>query len=404
MKACYWLILTLCLLFLNKPAIGHQLSTAYLNLKVWAGNIESIVEGNIESRIESNIEGSWQVRVRDLEAYIPFDMPQPEKDEDSGDGVIKWLEIMAKSSQVAQFTREQLVFSGQNGPCPLIIDPQLQLDRHFNQAYLVVTFKGHCQLKSGITLNYQAFFDQDANHKAIVNIENSRGITTRVFTESSREQEITLEQSSHLQTFGQYLYQGIVHIWQGTDHLLFLLVLILTACFKLNLSSSDGSGHRQEKWQVISAKKTILMQAGWLITAFTLAHSMTLTLTALGLLTVSSHYIEGIIALSVLFTAVNNIWPVVIKLPLLSFVFGLFHGMGFASVLAELGLAAQGQLLSILAFNLGVELGQLAILAVILPLLIKTRFKAWYPKYLIPTGSAVIAVVALQWTVARLFN
>ncbi|WDE08021.1 HupE/UreJ family protein [Thalassomonas viridans] len=383
MRTYFWLLWGLCSLLFSQAAAAHQLSTAYLNLNVQAGSIY----------------GSWQVRVRDLERYIPFDSSG--KQQNSADGKILWHEIMAKTSQVVDFTREQLSIGGENGLCPLAVDRQLQLDRHFNQPYLVINFTGQCWLNRHMTLSYQAFFAENTRHKAVVTVQSYGFNSNRLFSQSSREQVISLGVSSRGQTFNQYLYQGMIHIWQGIDHILFLLVLLLTVGFSRTAPYLSGKVQRQASWQAITAKKAILRQSACLITAFTLAHSVTLTASALGWRWLPSAYIEGIIALSVLFAALNNIYPVVVKLLWPTLFFGLFHGMGFASVLAELGLAPQQQVLSILAFNLGVELGQLVILMVALPLLIALRFKAWYSKYLIPAGSAAIALIALQWTVER---
>ena len=114
-----------------------------------------------------------------------------------------------------------------------------------------------------------------------------------------------------------------------------------------------------------------------------------------------SRWVELGIAISVLFAALNNIWPIVLRLAWLTFAFGLLHGMGFAGVLGELGLPADQQLLSILAFNLGVEIGQLAILAILLPVLILLRNTKLYSKGIMPVGSLLIAMMAVQWSIER---
>ncbi len=136
-------------------------------------------------------------------------------------------------------------------------------------------------------------------------------------------------------------------------------------------------------------------------TAFTLAHSVTLTATALGILNFSSHWVELGIALSVLFAALNNVWPIVLRLGWITFAFGLLHGMGFAGVLGELGLPENQKLLAILAFNVGVEIGQLAILALVLPLLIFLRHTNWYRNWGMQLGSIAIGLMAIQWSVER---
>jgi hypothetical protein len=157
----------------------------------------------------------------------------------------------------------------------------------------------------------------------------------------------------------------------------------------------------QRKWHAIDNSKQIFKDAAWVIAAFTLAHSVTLTASALGILNFSSHWVELGIALSVLFAALNNVWPIVLRLGWITFAFGLLHGMGFAGVLGELGLPENQKLLAILAFNVGVEIGQLAILAVVLPLLIFVRHTLWYRNWGMQLGSVAIGIMAIPWSVER---
>ncbi len=141
------------------------------------------------------------------------------------------------------------------------------------------------------------------------------------------------------------------------------------------------------------------------VTAFTLAHSITLSLAALGVVVLPSRLVESAIALSVVLAALNNLWPVVYrKRWLIAFCFGLIHGFGFASVLADLGLPQESLLIALVAFNLGVEAGQLAIVGVFLPVAYALRRTAFYQRGVFLLGSAAIALVALLWLVQRAFN
>jgi hypothetical protein len=189
----------------------------------------------------------------------------------------------------------------------------------------------------------------------------------------------------------RYVYQGIVHIFIGTDHILFLVVLVLTSV----LIYQNG------KWIPKLNNSQVVKDTAWVITAFTLAHSVTLSATALGWIVPSSRWVEFGIALSIVLTALNNLWPLVTRLSLITFGFGLLHGMGFASVLGELGLSEQHTLLSILALNIGVEAGQLMILLALLPVLFFCRSKQWYPKYGLKLGSIIIGIIAINWSIQR---
>lgn len=178
---------------------------------------------------------------------------------------------------------------------------------------------------------------------------------------------------------GLYLQLGYQHILpKGLDHILFVLALFFAS----------------------SRLKPLV----WQISAFTLAHTLTLALAVLGLITLSPAIVEPVIALSIAFVAIENLvfkdmqrWR-----PLIVFGFGLFHGLGFAGVLVELGLPP-GQLLpSLLSFNLGVEAGQLTIILAMWFALHRSRDANWYP-VLAKGASALIAMVALWWVVERVF-
>jgi hypothetical protein len=171
----------------------------------------------------------------------------------------------------------------------------------------------------------------------------------------------------------------------------------------------DWPGRRSEPapspWQAASALRPALLDVVRVVSAFTLAHSITLALAVLDVLDPPSRWVESIIAASVVFAALNNIWPVVGEGRWrLTFVFGLVHGFGFAGALKDLGLDGAHLATSLLGFNLGVELGQLAIVALFLPLAWQLRRSRFYQRGLLVGGSALIAVLAGVWLVERAFD
>ncbi len=179
----------------------------------------------------------------------------------------------------------------------------------------------------------------------------------------------------------QYLMLGFTHIVpKGLDHILFVLGLFL-----------------------LSASMRPLL---WQVTSFTVAHSITLGLSIYGYISLSSAIVEPLIALSIVYVAIENIltprlhpWRLVIV-----FAFGLLHGMGFAGVLQELGLPRSQFLTALVTFNLGVEFGQLAVIAgAYLAVGIWGRNRDWYRRWVVIPASAVIAVVGLHWTVDRVW-
>lgn len=179
-----------------------------------------------------------------------------------------------------------------------------------------------------------------------------------------------------------YLKLGFTHILPlGLDHILFVLSIFLLG----------------------SRLSTVLWQA----TAFTVAHSITLGLAMYGYIRPLPAVIEPIIALSIFFVAVENMLVQKLRPGRLAvvFFFGLVHGMGFASALTELGLPPSGYLLSLLSFNAGVELGQIAVILAAY-LLVGRRFseKPWYRDRVVTPASLLIALIALYWTVERTFS
>ncbi len=189
-----------------------------------------------------------------------------------------------------------------------------------------------------------------------------------------------LEQSPIHSVVWYYLKLGFQHIIPlGLDHILFIICLCL----------------------LTNKLKIILWQA----TAFTVAHTITLILTMKGLVMVSSSLIEPIIALSIAFIAIENIFFKELKVwrILLVFFFGLIHGMGFAAALNELGLPRNAFYTSLISFNVGVELAQVSIVLIIFFSIIKTfEQKIWYRLRVVYPISICIACVAFYWTFTRI--
>lgn len=182
------------------------------------------------------------------------------------------------------------------------------------------------------------------------------------------------------QVMQQYLWLGYTHILpKGTDHILFVLGLFL-----LNVRL-----------------RPILIQ----VTAFTIAHSLTLGLTMYGIVSLSPRIVEPLIAFSIAYVAVENLVTTEIKPWRLALVFsfGLLHGMGFAGVLRELGLPRNEFLPALLSFNLGVEGGQLTVIAAAALAVAWFRDRSWYRRAVVVPTSVAIACVGLYWTVTRVF-
>jgi hypothetical protein len=142
-----------------------------------------------------------------------------------------------------------------------------------------------------------------------------------------------------------------------------------------------------------------------IVTAFTFAHSVTLSLASFGILRLPARLSESAIALSVVLAALNNVVPIVrSRRWVVAFCFGLVHGFGFANVLLDLGLTGGTTAIALLGFNLGVEAGQLAIIAVFMPIAFWLRATLLYRRVLVTGGSLAIATIGALWLIERSFD
>ncbi len=186
--------------------------------------------------------------------------------------------------------------------------------------------------------------------------------------------------------------EGVWHIWIGYDHILFLLSLLLPAVLRRE------AGH----WQAIAGFSPALWEACKIVTSFTVDHSITLSLAVLGIVSLPSRLVESAIAASVVLVALNNLYPILrAHLWWVAFAFGLVHGLGFASVLIDLGLPGGALLTALVGFNLGVEVGQVVIVGVFLPLAFWMRHSWFYQRLVLGFGSLLIALVASVWLLER---
>lgn len=232
-------------------------------------------------------------------------------------------------------------------------------------------------------------------HRQHLTIKDGSGRILGQQVLDARHDSVTLDALPPLDpmsTFAEYGLEGIRHIWLGFDHLLFLLTLLLPAVL---VYGARG-------WEPVDRLSPALINVFAIVTTFTLAHSLTLALATMDIVRPPARLVESVIALSVLIAALNNLRPL---LPLsrkwLALVFGLVHGFGFANVLTDLGLSMEMRMSALLGFNLGVELGQMAIVALVFPAMFLTRGACGYRKWLLNGGSAVAATIASVWMFER---
>jgi hypothetical protein len=368
MKRILWFLIGLCISF---SASAHKPSDSYLTLRV-AGD---------------TINGQWDIALRDLDFAIGLDA--------NGDAQITWGEVRAKHNDIAAYALSRLSLGAAGQSCPTRFD-EILIDSHTDGAYAVLRFKATCPaVVKTLQARYALFFDIDPQHKGLLRLEYAGQSVTGIFAPDKAAQEFTLARPNKLRQFFDYGREGVWHIWIGFDHILFLLALLLPAVVR-----REG-GH----WQAVAAFKPALWQVLKIVTAFTVAHSITLSLATLGVVSLPSRWVEATIAASVVIAALNNIWPIFAERRwMMAFAFGLIHGFGFASVLRDLGLPQDALILALVGFNLGVEAGQLAIVATFLPIAYLLRRSWIYRRLILLGGSLVIAIVASVWLVERAFN
>jgi hypothetical protein len=288
----------------------------------------------------AEVRGHWDVALRDLDRALNLD---------DGDGVLTGDELLRADLAPAL---QEVSLEG----CALQWEP-VTLAKHSDGAYARAAFHSACTPGA---LHYGFFFALDPQHRAIVH----NGEHTFVLTAQQRTHALSAPRSLVL--------DGIWHILSGLDHVLFLLALLLPSTLAL---------------------RDVLR----IVTAFTIAHSLTLGLAALGLVSMSAAWIEPAIAASVAIAAVDNIWPVFGgSRASIAFALGLLHGFGFSSALSDLGLSGVALLRGLISFNVGVELGQLGLIALFLPAAYLLR-----SVMVVRAGSVAIAACALVWFAQR---
>ena len=372
-------VLAMGSLLSQTPAWAHKPSDSYLTLRATDG--------------QSLVAVRWDVALRDLDYVLTLDR--------DGNGELTWGEVRQRDADITKLATSRLALTADGTACPLTPRGPLMLDTHSDGSYAVLSLTAQCPggsaLKAPLKLNYSMLFDVDPSHRGLVQWVAPGNDTAQalVFGTESAEQTLALQPAGAWQTLKQYIVDGVWHIWIGYDHILFLLSLLLPAVLL----------RRAGKWEPAPTLKGSFVEVLKVVTAFTLAHSITLSLAALGVISLPSRLVESVIAASVVLAALNNLRGTIEgRRWMMAFVFGLIHGFGFASVLADLGLPQNALVLALVGFNVGVELGQLTIVAVFLPVAFLLRHTWFYRVGVLTGGSLLVAILASWWLAQRLFD
>jgi len=354
-------------------AFAHKPSDSYLTIATKSGG--------------SDIDVRWDIALRDLAFIIDLD--------GDGDGKVTWSEVQKQRDAITKYATGRLHVSSTRGDCVLTAKDSLAIADHSDGSYAVLAFEGPCEGGTSLmTIDYRLFFDVDAQHRGLLRLEASES-QTHVFTTKDRKETFDLEASHRLRQLKTIVVEGVLHIWTGYDHILFLIALLLPAVLR----------REKDEWIPVDRLKTALLDVLRIVTAFTLAHSITLSLAALGVVTLPSRLIESAIAASVVLAAINNLKPILREDRwLAAFLLGLMHGFGFSSALQDLDLPRSNLVLTLFGFNLGVEIGQVAIVCVFVPVAYAVRTSKVYRRGILAGGSVVILLLASVWLVERAFD
>lgn len=334
------------------------------------------------------IEGEWDLSVRDIDSVMPIRPPGAASEE----GSFRPSEVRERKDAIMALALAHLVIEADGAPCPLT-GKDMRLTERSDRPYVSLGFTARCPHDPDVLgVGYSLFFDTDPQHHGLARILDGDRTRSVIFSARYRREDIPRRTSTRSGGFPSAVLGGLAHIATGADHLLFLVALLLPCV----LTREEG------RWQPVGTFRGVAIAVLKIVTAFTLAHSLTLALAVTGVVRPLPRIIEPAIALSIVFAAVQNLagravenrWPT-------AFALGLLHGFAFSSALVDLGLRGLALATTLVGFNLGIEVGQLLLVLVVLPLLFALRTWSGYPRWVLRLGSAAIAAVACVWVVQR---
>jgi hypothetical protein len=364
---------------ITAPAAAHSLGQSYIFLRVYADSIEVRVEMTVDD-LDRVLNLGWS----------------------SGKGVSR-DELGTHLERVLGYVRPRLYVGTGGRELPLRF---VRFDLHDQSIadYVLLHFMidDVATLPEQLEVAFPVLFEIDNRHRNLLVIEHNWRTTTfnqesniaLIFGPSSPRQTLDLSSSSVLRGFVGFIRLGTWHIMIGIDHILFLLALILPSVLR----------RRSNEWEPVPGFRPALLNVVAIVTFFTIAHSITLSLAALDVVRLPERLVEAVIAASIAAAALYNLYPrIAVREWMIAFVFGLFHGFGFAYVLGDLDLERRYLALSLLGFNLGVEIGQIAIICLMFPVLFLLRTRPAYRPAL-RYASMVLIAIATFWFIERLFD
>ncbi len=361
--------------------------------QVWAhAKQENYIWLNVE---EDAIAGRFELNINDVRGKLDLDV------DELGDTRLEGL--TAARETLEAFLQDNFRLSDEEGEIPY----QFGSPSLFSEGndYLQFPYKtDRLPVGSKITIEntiwlVPPYSEADRFHRSMI-VAQYNQVTDQAFGDSNVAivfspdrlvQTLDLENPGQILTWPDFLWQGVLHIGIGLDHILFIVVLLLGVVMQ----------YENKQWQAVERASTAIWKTVRIVTIFTIAHSITLSLAALNLVNVPGALVETIIAVSIIAMALNNIFPLFSGHSwILVFAFGLFHGLGFASVMGDLQFRVGLIERILIMFNVGVELGQLALVVMLLPILLLLRHSAIY-RPVVMTGISMVAIVIALWWVGE---
>lgn len=347
-----------------EPAQAHLSSDSYLHIEIDA---------------DSRPSGQWDISLRDLDAAIGL---APD------DGVITWGRLKARRAAIEAYAYDRLSIDG----CTLRPGDML-VDRHAGAAYAVLRFTAECRsTRAPRRLHYRLLFDLDPTHRGLLTLVTPSGEQSEVLSPDRADMDLDRVDESTAGSFIRFVGFGVSHILFGYDHLLFVAVLMIFAAFR---RSEAG-------WAPLDGFGASALQTLTILTAFTLAHGVTLTLSLFHFVDAPARFVEPAVAATIMGAAIDNLLPLLSYARwTIAFGFGLVHGLAFATALGPMRLSTSGLLYALAGFNGGVELGQIAVALLLMPLVFTARRKRLYVSFIAPALTVLAFLLALLWFVDR---
>ena len=371
----------LCLLVAAGAAVesaAHNAGNSYLYLQIYP----------------DSISGRFEIALSDFNPALGFSGTELEITADNLDQRIGFLQT---------YFLEHVSISDDQGPLSIDFTTHELLNTEGGYVLMPFNLGGLDRVPETLSFEYSVLFDEDSAHRGFLLVEHNWATGTfanenrvsLVFGPGSRHQVFDLTSSGRLRGFLALVHLGAEHMVLGLDHVFFLMALLLTVALR----------RKEGVWQPLEAPRPALWNVLTIVTAFAAAHAVALTLAALGLLRLPEALVETMIAASTTLAALNILFPL-FRGRIWWIVFGLslFHGMGFAGGLMDLGVLDEHLGLSVVAFNIGIEIGQIVIVAVMLPLLFAVRRLELYRKVFLKVAAVGLILVSGVWVIERAFD